>query len=283
VDTVTVTEDLARLLRARYGEAEPSLPPPEGLPASDRLAGLLAHRSVRRFLPDPLPPGALEWLVAAAQSAPTSSNLQTWSVIAIEGEERRAEAARLCATQDFIRQAPLFLVFIADLSRLRRVGTSHGTAGEGLDYLEMFLTAALDAALAAQNAAVAAESMGLGICYVGAARNHPLELARFLGLPPGAFAVFGMAVGRPDPDRPASTKPRLPQAEVLHRERYSEDGRSANLAAYDAEMQRFNEGQGRVIPGSWSLHSARRVATATALQGRDGLKAALRALGFALK
>lgn len=275
--------DLANLLRPRYGDSAPSLPPPADPRAADRLAGLLGHRSVRRFLPEPLPPGALEWLVAAAQSAATSSNLQTWSVIAIEEDARKAEAARLCAAQDFILQAPLFLVFIADLSRLRHAGEAHGMAGEGLDYLEMFLTAALDAALAAQNAAVAAESMGLGICYVGAARNHPLELARLLGLPRGAFAVFGMAVGLPDPDRPAPVKPRLPQAEVLHRERYSEEDRSANTAAYDAVMHRFNEGQGRIIPGSWSLHSARRVATAAALQGRDSLKAALRALGFALK
>ena len=51
---------------------------------NDVLAQLLAHRSVRAYLPDPLPEGTIETLVAAAQSASTSSNLQPWSVVAVE-------------------------------------------------------------------------------------------------------------------------------------------------------------------------------------------------------
>ena len=86
--------------------------------------------------------------------------------------------------------------------------------GAALDYTEMFVTAAIDASLAGQNAAVAAESLGLGICYVGGARNHPQELAALLNLPPRVIALFGLAVGWPVDGDTSEIKPRLPQSGV---------------------------------------------------------------------
>lgn len=109
-------------------------------------------------LPDPLPPGTLEILVAAAQSASSSSNLQTWSVVAVEDAQRKEKLSPLAGNQEHIRQSPVLLVWLADLARLTHVAESRGLPHEGLDYLEMFLTAAIDASLAAQNATVAAES-----------------------------------------------------------------------------------------------------------------------------
>jgi nitroreductase len=272
------------LLRARYGEAPASAWAPPASPGAEvKLKGLLAHRSVRKFAPDPLPQGALEWIIAAAQSAASSSNLQTWSIVALEDKEHKSKAAALAANQEFIRQAPLFLAFIADLSRLRFVSEKAGLPGEGLDFQEMFLMASLDAALAAQNAVVAAEALGLGICYVGAARNKPLEFAELLGLPPNAYVVFGLAVGVPAAEDTAAIKPRLPLEEVLHRETYSTAQRAANVDRYDAAMRRFYAEQGLEVPGDWSLHSAKRVASVEALRGRDRLKDILRRLGFALK
>ncbi len=174
--------DLSELLALRYGPDAPSVPLAD-FADNPILPTLLAHKSVRHYKPDPLPPGTLEMLGAAAQSAASSSNLQTWSVIAVQEPGRKAEAAALCGDQDFIRQAPLFLVFCADLARLTAASEREEMSGAALDYTEMFLTAAIDTALAAQNAAVAAEGLGLGICYVGSARNHPRELANLLHLP----------------------------------------------------------------------------------------------------
>lgn len=267
-------------LRARYGRSAPALPAPAETTVLDSL---LAHKSVRHFQPEPLPPGTLEWLVAAAQSAATSSNLQTWSVVALQDPEHKAAAAALCADQDFIRQAPLFLVFCADLSRLTFVSEQVGFPGEGLEYLEMFLMASLDAALAAQNAVVAAEAQGLGICYVGAARNQPKELAALLHLPPRVFAVFGLAVGRPSAQDTSAVKPRLPQEEVLHREVYSTAPREQALAEYNQTLREFSTAQGRVPRADWDEHSARRVSTAEHLTGRHVLREVLQASGFALK
>lgn len=153
---------------------------------------------------------------------------------------------------------------------------------KGLDYLEPFIVGIVDAALAAQNAAVALESLGLGFVYIGAMRNHPEEVAAELGLPPHVMALFGMCVGYPDPARPADIKPRLPQAAVLHREQYSAAAQSAEFAAYDARLVAFQREQGmKEIP--WTELATNRVKTAQSLHGRDRMRAALNALGFPVK
>lgn len=272
----------ADLLRARYGGAEPDALATAAPEANAVLRALLSHRSVRAYLPTPLAAGTVETLVAAAQSAATSSNLQTWSVVAVENAGRRDRLSRLAADQAFIRQAPLFLAWVADLSRLDRVTAAAGQPAEGLVYLESFMVALIDAALAAQNAAVAAESLGLGTVYVGALRNHPAEVAAELGLPPNAVAAFGLSVGHPDPSVASAIKPRLPQALVLHRERYAAVDEPARVARYDTALADFSEANG-LGRANWTGRVMSRVGSAKGLSGRDRMQAVLRALGFGLR
>lgn len=267
------------LWQARYGPADP----PAALRAGGMVEQLLRHRSVRGYAPTALPPGTLETLIAAAQSAATSSNLQGWSVVAVEDAARRDRLARLAQDQDFIRQAPLFLAWIADLSRLERVGERAGQPLEGLEYLEMFMVAAIDAALAAQNAVVAAEALGLGTCYVGALRNHPEKVAAELALPRHAVALFGLAVGHPAPGAEGRVKPRLPQALVLHRERYAAPPDEPGLvAAYDTVLADFSEAQG-MGRAAWTPRVLARVGSLAGLSGRERMREALRALGLRLR
>ncbi|KYC41830.1 NADPH-dependent oxidoreductase [Scytonema hofmannii PCC 7110] len=252
-------------------------------PWNNTLANLLSHRSIRAYLSDPLPSGTLETLVAAAQSASTSSNLQTWSVVAVEDAQRKEKLSQLARNQAHIRQCPLFLVWLADLARLAYIAENRGLPHEGLDYLEMFLMAAIDAALAAQNATVAAESLGLGTVYIGALRNHPEEVAEVLNLPPHVFAVFGLCVGYPNPAQPAAIKPRLSQSAVLHRETYKLAEQDEAIAQYNEVMKAFYTSQKMNIPGDWSEHSVKRVISAESLSGRDRLREALKTLGFDLR
>lgn len=249
---------------------------------NDVIARLLDHRTVRSLRPDPLPADLLPTLVAAAQSAASSSNLQLWSVVAVEDEEKRKELARLAGGQKHIEHAPLILLWVADLARPQALAEEAGTSAEGFDYLESFTVAAVDAALAAQNAVIAAESLGLGTVYIGALRNHPEEVARLVGLPPRAAVVFGLVLGWPDATRPAAIKPRLPQAVVLHRETYDLAGQLGHIAQYDADARAFQEEQGQ-DPVGWRALVLARGATPAALHGRERLKQALRALGFGLK
>src|SRR5690606_15454775 len=106
------------------------------------------------------------------------SNLQTWSVVSVEDAARKDRLAHLAGNQEHIRRCPVFLVWVADLARHKAQGVKHGVAHDALAYMEAFLIAAIDSALAAQNAAVAAESMGLGVVYIGGMRNQPEEVAK---------------------------------------------------------------------------------------------------------
>ena len=143
------------------------------VPWNDALDTIMSHRSVRTYRNEPLPPGTLELLIAAAQSAATTSNLQAWSVIAVEDPARKARLAAFAANQRHIHDAPLLLVFVADLARLRSISDERGHPGIALNYIEAFIFAIADASFAAQNTIVAAESLGLGGCYIGAMRNNP--------------------------------------------------------------------------------------------------------------
>jgi len=269
----------AQALAARYGEAAS---PPE-IQWNDVIERLLAHRSVRAYRPDALPAGAIETMVASAQSAASSSNLQLWSVVAVQDPERRARLAELAGGQKHIVQAPLILVWVADLARAHAIADHADRPVEGLGFLESFLVASIDAALAAQNAAVAAESLGLGTVYIGALRNKPLEVAKVVGLPPHAFAVFGLVVGWPDPAAPpAQVKPRLPQAAVLHHEQYRMEPQVKAAAQYDDTAKAFQRGQG-LEPVGWIASVLARSRSAASLNGRDRLREALETLGFPLR
>ena len=262
----------------RYGDphAEP------GATGANHVVGLqLGHRSVRRFLPSDVSDEQLRTLVAAAQSAPTSSNLQPWSVVAVRDPERRRRLATLAARQEFVAQAPLLLVWVADLSRARRMAERHGRKLEAADYLETALIGFIDVALAAQNAVVAAESLGLGSCFVGAIRNNPEAVAAELGLPPHAMAAFGLAVGLPDPTEDAGVKPRLPQDAVLHHETYDAARADRHLDVYDERLADYNERHG--LSGAWSDRVLTRLAGPESMAGRHRLREALEELGFPVR
>jgi nitroreductase len=248
---------------------------------NETLDTLVGHRSVRAYLPQTLPDGTVELLVAAAQSAASSSNLQPWSVVAVEDPARKARLAALAGNQKQILQAPLFLLWLVDHHRLTRIGEEIGTPANALHFLESFLLGAVDTSLAAQNAVVALESLGLGSCYIGGIRNKPAEVAAELGLPSQAFALFGLTVGYPDPAAPASAKPRLPQQAVLFRERYGAEEAPHGISAYDQRLRSFQREQA-MLERDWTEQASQRVRGAESLAGRDVLRNVLNGLGFRL-
>ncbi|MEC8642781.1 MAG: nitroreductase family protein, partial [Pseudomonadota bacterium] len=136
----------------------------------------------------------------------------------------------------YVEEAPEFLVFCADLSRSMRCCEMHGgKAAEGLT--EQFIIATVDTALYAQNLVVAAESAGLGICYIGALRNDPARVTEILELPQQVYPVFGMCLGYPDQD--PEVKPRLPLSVVLKENGYHTAGEAEAIAAYDERMRAY--------------------------------------------
>lgn len=255
------------------------------------VAQMFAHRSRRAYAPTPLAPGQLERLVDAARFASTSSWIQAATAVAVHEPARREQLATLCGNQEHIRQAPVFLAVCADLHRLGIACQRQGDDVQA-DSLELFLQAVVDASLFAQNLALAAESEGLGICMIGGARNHPVEIARCLGLPPRVFVVMGMTIGHPTDDPIA--RGRIPLRGVLHAENYDTTGTGAVLDGADEVMRAWARRtnaerggyQGRPVDESRGF--CERAAQSTGgrsryLQGRRDLRDELRRLGFDLR
>jgi FMN reductase (NADPH) len=254
-------------------------------PRTPTIEQIYRHASVRKYKPDPVPAGWVEAIVAAGQRSSTSSNLQTYSVVAVTETETRVRLAELCGNQGHIAQAPVFLAWCADLNRLDRVCALRGY-GQVASYVENFLVAAVDAAVAMQTATLAAESLGLGMCYIGAIRNQPEEVIALLDLPHLVFPISGMTLGWPAVE--PFLRPRLPLDAVLHWERYDPAGEVEHLQAYDRAMKETGIYRGRQVPVpgkegdveeyGWLEHSARRASK----PWRTGLREMLSQQGFGL-
>ena len=246
---------------------------------------LYRHSSIRRYKPDPLSLEQIKTIIAAAQRSSTSSNLQLYSAVVVTDAEKRNRLSILCGDQDHIRQAPVFIAWCADLSRLERVCDDRGYEIES-SYVENLLVSAVDAAVAMQNAAIAAESMGLGMCYIGGIRNNPQGVIELLELPRLVFPVSGMTLGHPAVD--GKQRPRLPIDAIMHMESYDCSDEKEAVHAYDNAMVATDIYRGRQVPApgkegemedyDWSEHSARRVRSCS----RTDLREVLDNQGFKL-
>ncbi|XEU97439.1 hypothetical protein FSHL1_002725 [Fusarium sambucinum] len=266
-----IVDDQTSLIQERYGE---SLAQEGRIPWNPTISNILQHVSVRNFIPDEkLPEATLETFMVAAQSASTGSMLQSWSAVAITDPERKSHIATLSGEQDFIRQAPLFILFCADLSRLQNASDHHGRPGDGtgLERIDLFIMSTIDAAMAAQNAAIAAESLGLGICYVGGTRNNAREMSDYLALPPHVVGLFGMAVGKARPEHINARKPRLPMNEVLHMDIWNGEEKKKRIERYEAILQTHYERQNKLGRPMWTVTLANFVRSGD-LDGRGRMR-----------
>lgn len=237
------------------------------------VQSLRSHRSIRRFTSEPLPDETLLPLIQTAQRSSTSSNLQCYSVIVVRDPEKKKEIASLCGNQQQIIDCPVFLAHCADLNRAKVVCEQAGYDFEA-KYIELLLLSVIDSTIFAQTLLSAVEGVGLGGCFIGAARNHPHELAKVLGLPPRVFVVFGMTLGHPDTAHMPILRPRLPLEAIMHHEEYDDSGWRDCHKEYDKAMHATGIYRGRQIdlskrlPGragaltddeyGWIEHSARR-------------------------
>ena len=245
-----------------------------------------SHASVRRYKANPLPASIIEAIVASGQRASTSSNLQAYSVVVVTDSAKRAKLSELCGNQKHVAEAPVFLAFCADRARLERVCQLRGYT-QVTGYVENFLVAAVDAAILAQNTALAAESLGLGICYIGSIRNNLPEVIDLLELPRLVIPITGMTVGWPE--KSPRLTPRLPLRAVLHWEKYDTTDEDGALREYNRAMIETGIYQGRQVPVpgkegeteeySWMEQSAQRVSQ----PARTGLRAVLEKQGFGLE
>lgn len=194
---------------------------------------LCSHRSIRAFTDQAISAEQREAIVAAAQSASTSSFLQCSSIVRITDPALRQQLVQLTGGQQWVADAAEFWVFCADFNRHLQI-----CPDAQLGRAEQLLLGCVDTALMAQNAMVAAESLGLGGVFIGGIRNNIAQVTELLGLPKFVLPLFGFCIGYPDavPD----VKPRLPQAMLVHENRYQPVDPQV-LADYDSRTAIYYE------------------------------------------
>ena len=240
---------------------------------------LLNNRvSVRNFKDDPVPEALVDQVLQAAFRAPTSSNIQSYSVIIVHDPAIREQLAVLTGNQKHVVQAPVFLAFCADLTRIEQAMSRHGHTIRD-NNMEIGLVSSIDAALVGMSTYLAAESVGLKGVMIGAVRNDAVAAAKLLGLPSQVYCVFGMCLGWPDEAPPQ--KPRMDYSTMVHYDRYGaqRDNRQPAQALddYDAALAAHYTSEDRdTTPDSWTRDMDKKFDP----QLRDNLRQQLKELGF---
>jgi hypothetical protein len=173
-------------------------------------------------------------------------------------------------------------VWVADLSRAAAIAEANCRDKTILPFLDTLFVAFVDAAIAAQTAVIAAESLGLATVYVGGVRNDSERVAELLNLPAYATPVSGLCVGYAAAGDPGKIKPRLPQAAILHHEQYQADAWHPFVGAYDEAMRAFSVATARPLQG-WTERVTQVLEALKSPGEHNRLRAALERSGFTLR
>lgn len=225
--TEAEVESVRRSFAARFGSAQRGELPRRGLETVATMAG---RGSCRNFRQGSVDPALVEFLCGIALSSPTKSDLQQRDIIIVRDGHLRHKIDALTG-QDWVAQAPTFLVFCGNNRRQRQIHEwrEHPFAN---DHLDAFFNAVLDAGIALSACVTAAEAVGLGCCPVSTIRNHAGAVSELLALPDHVFPVAGLALGWPEVED-VEPSMRLPLRVTVHVDRFSECNLRTQVEDYD--------------------------------------------------
>jgi len=196
---------------------------------------LLVHRSIRKYKTASVNEATMQRILEAGCRASTTGNMQLYSIIITRSEEGKKALAPCHFNQPMVVNAPLVLTFCADFNRFNK-WCKLRNADPGYDNFLSFVTAAIDALLVAQNVAIAAESEGLGICYLGTTTYLAANIIDILKLPKGVIPITTLTVGWPD-ESPEQID-RLSLDTIIHQEVYHEYTDDEIIGAYQEKENR---------------------------------------------
>jgi len=205
------------------------------------LESIFKHQSIRKYKNQPLEDEKLQLILKAAQAAPNWCNAQHYSIIVVKDQARKEKLAEWCYNQPYIASCSAFLVFCADFYRtvyaFEKAGKDPEFIKKYVEQLDTVFVCSHEAAIAMENAIVAADSMGLGTVPIGLIRKSSLEVVEELGLPKYVIPIVGLCVGYPD-DNPG-VKPRLPTPTVCFEEKYDTSKCKAGVDEFDEQYRKY--------------------------------------------
>lgn len=188
------------------------------------LETILGHRTIREYSNRPIPLDIENKILEAAIRGSTTGNMQLYSIIINKELEMKKKILPFHFNQKAVIEAPIVLTFCADFNRFNKWCISRD-AVPGYDNLQCFMWAVIDAVIATQNACIAAEHFGLGICYMGTVTYNAHELIKIYNLPNGVVPVTCITLGYPEKD--SGLTDRLPIEAVIHHETYHDYSKEA--------------------------------------------------------
>ena len=253
---------------------------------TETLKSILSRRSIRNFLNKPISKELLTLLLAAAQSAPSKSNLQQYSILVIQDQNIKNEISNLLGKTKWALTAPIFFLYLADIRRNIKITNDRGYEHNN-NNVDTFMNGIIDAALSMQSTICASESIGLGVCPISMIRNIIEEVKVICKLPKGVFPIAGLALGWPD--QRSNVSIRLSQDIVIHFDKYDEKDLIQKINKYDEivfkkdpipeNKQRHVDLYGVAKKGTWSENISRQLS----VPERSNFKNWLKENGFNLE
>ena len=187
---------------------------------NETLKTLLQHRTIRKYSDQPISDQDLELILKAASSGSTMGGMQLYSIIVTRDKEKMKEMAPFHFNQPMATQSPLILTFCADFNRFNKYCSFRDADTTAYNNVQAYHWAIMDAMIATQNACVADESLGLGICWLGTVIYNADKFVDYLKLPAGVVPLVSITVGHPveKPEPPY----KLPLEAVVHYEEYQD-------------------------------------------------------------
>ena len=253
---------------------------------TETLKSILSRRSIRNFLNKPISKELITLLLAAAQSAPSKSNLQQYSILVIQDQNIKNEISNLIGNTKWALTAPIFFLYLADIRRNIKITNDRGYEHKN-NNVDTFMNGVIDAALSMQSTICASESLGLGVCPISMIRNIIEEVKVICKLPKGVFPIAGLALGWPD--QKSNVSIRLSQDIVIHFDKYDEKDLIQKINKYDEivfkkdpipeNKQRHVDLYGVAKKGTWSENISRQLS----VPERSNFKNWLKENGFNLE
>ena len=208
-----------------------------GVDLNETLNLFKRHRSIRQFKKERVKEEDMKAIFEAYTHAPSSLGLQEASIIHVTDQDLKNKIMEI-SSQEYVKDIPELFIFVADIYRNRQIAIERGFEIEKKPSLEMLIQGFTDSIIGAENMAIAAESLGLGVVYLGSVLNDYEKLIDLLDLPKYTFPVVGMGMGYPDQD--PQVKPKMSIKYRCFENKYkTSDNYLEELSGYDKEMNNY--------------------------------------------
>jgi nitroreductase/FMN reductase (NADPH) len=202
---------------------------------NDTINLLMNHMSIRKYKDQKVEKEIVDTIIKCGQMAPTSSHFQHYTIIEIKDQRKKEFLSELAGGQRWVKEAPLVLLFCADLNRGKKY--FEDTDKEVFSNTECYTVAVIDASLALQKSFIAAQSLGLGGVVVGGIRNDVEALSKEFKLPEMVAPLCLLCLGYPDEN--PGVKPRLPQEEIHKVDFYDDSNQELLITEYNQTVKDY--------------------------------------------